>query len=222
MVCRRRLIKKKKQPEQVKAAPPAPIVLENRVAYEASVPQAAEPQRPSPATKPVATEEKKSFSSGKGWGSFKPTVAIPSLNTVFEEKIEDEEQESDLIQGSEFREVTFNAFIGKWNDLAERMKANNRITIYTIMTSNPPRLKGNIIEIDVENAIQSDQLREGKIDILNYLRPELQNFSLDIVTIQLEQTVIRKAYTSQEKYQVMATKNPALEVLRKTFNLGLS
>ena len=214
---------KKKQPESVAApvqqvanmtSPPSAVTVN-------TAPPAEAPKPSTPVTKPVV-EEKKSFASGKGWGNFKSAVEVPNLNTVFEEKVVDEEQENDLVQGTEFREVNFNTFIGKWNELAERMKANNRITIYTLMTSTPPRLKENIIEIDVENAIQSDQLREGKIDMLNYLRPELQNFSLDIVTIQLEQSITRKAYTAQEKYQVMATKNPALEVLRKTFNLGLS
>ncbi|ERJ60495.1 DNA polymerase III subunit gamma/tau [Sphingobacterium paucimobilis] len=213
---------KKKLPESTVKAPvqvTAPVA--QPVDNKTVAPKEEAPKQRVPARK-LPVEEKKSFSSGKGWGSFKSTVAVPNLNTVFEEKNEEEEEENDLIQGSEFREVTFNSFIAKWNDLAEKMKANNRITIYTIMTANPPRLKGNVIEIDVENAIQSDQLREGKIDMLNYLRPELQNFSLDIETVQLEQAVIRKAYTSQEKYQVMASKNPALEVLRKTFNLGLS
>lgn len=213
---------KKKQPEPVKSQVQSTANVPSPVAPVVNTPPAVETPKPStPVTKPVV-EEKKSFASGKGWGNFKSAVEVPNLNTVFEEKAVDEEQENDLVQGTEFREVNFNTFIGKWNELAEKMKANNRITIYTLMTSTPPRLKENIIEIDVENAIQSDQLREGKIDMLNYLRPELQNFSLDIVTIQLEQSVIRKAYTAQEKYQVMATKNPALEVLRKTFNLGLS
>ncbi len=213
---------KKKRPDPVTPSPQIPsptakVEVSEPVATTVEPPKVASP----PVTKPIVAE-KKSFSSGKGWGSFKSTVAVPNLNTVFEEKVEEEEQENDLVQGTEFREVTFNSFIEKWNNLAEKMKVANRITIYTIMTANPPRLKGNVIEIDVENAIQSDQLREGKIDMLNYLRPELQNFSLDIQTVQLEQAVIRKAYTSQEKYQVMASKNPALEVLRKTFNLGLS
>ncbi|WP_159637450.1 DNA polymerase III subunit gamma/tau [Sphingobacterium composti Ten et al. 2007 non Yoo et al. 2007] len=170
----------------------------------------------------AAEPDKKSFSSGKGWGNFKPSVAVPSLATVFEEKSADAEEESDLVQGNEFREVTFNSFISKWNALAEQLKAENRITLYTIMTANEPRLNGNIIEIDVENMVQSEQLKEGKIDILNYLRVELKNFALDITTHQLEQSVVRKAYTSQEKYKVMVEKNPALETLRKTFNLGLS
>ncbi len=171
---------------------------------------------------PKVEEPKKSFSSGKGWGAVKSSVSVPSLNTVFEAKEEASNEENDLVEGSEFREVTFNAFIGKWNELAEKMKAESRITIYTIMTANPPRLKGNTIEIDVENAVQSDQLKEGKIDLLNFLRVQLGNFALDIETFEVAQTVVRKAYTSQEKYQAMAMKNPALETLRKTFNLGLS
>ncbi|TDQ81269.1 DNA polymerase III subunit gamma/tau [Sphingobacterium yanglingense] len=212
---------KKKLPSSVTPAAMPPVAAAKT---EPSAPVVAkvEPPKVTASTAKPVVEEKKSFSSGKGWGSFKSAVEVPNLNTVFEEKVVEEEQENDLVQGTEFREVTFNSFIGKWNELAEKMKENNRITIYTIMTANPPRLQGNIIEIDVENAIQSDQLREGKIDMLNYLRPALQNFSLDMQTVQLEQAVIRKAYTSQEKYQAMASKNPALEVLRKTFNLGLS
>lgn len=216
---------KKKLPESINppSSTPTPTTTSKPIAPVAN-PIKVEAPKPvvqaSSQTAPV--EEKKKFSSGKGWGAIKTSVAVPSLDKIFEEKEADSSEENDLVQGNEFREITLNAFISKWNALAEKMKNENRITIYTIMTANAPRLKGNLIEIDVENAVQSDQLKEGKIDVLNYLRVELQNFSLDIETFQLEQSVIRKAYTSQEKYKVMAEKNPALETLRKTFNLGLS
>lgn len=214
---------KKKLPESVKPAPVAASAIPRPVEAAPVRPEInkANPVTSVPST-PKVEEPKKSFSSGKGWGAVKSSVAVPSLNTVFEAKEEASSEENDLVEGSEFREVTFNAFIGKWNELAEKMKAESRITIYTIMTANPPRLKGNTIEIDVENAVQSDQLKEGKIDLLNFLRVQLGNFALDIETFEVAQTVVRKAYTSQEKYQAMAMKNPALETLRKTFNLGLS
>lgn len=215
---------KKKLPESVK--PSVATAPKPNIETPASPVKAAETPMPLKSSIPSPTKapepDKKSFSSGKGWGSFKSSVAVPSLATVFEEKSAEEEQEADLIQGNEFREVTFNDFISKWNTLAEKLKAENRITLYTIMTANEPRLEGYVIEVDVENMVQSEQLKEGKIDILNYLRVELHNFSLDLTTHQLEQAVIRKAYTSQEKYQVMVEKNPSLETLRKTFNLGLS
>lgn len=214
---------KKKLPESVKQ--PSNSLPISHSTSAIATPEAQAPLRsavPSPVRVKEAEPEKKSFSSGKGWGSFKSSVAVPSLSTVFEDNKEEESEEPDLVQGNEFVEVTFNSFISKWNTLAEKLKAENRITLYTIMTANEPRLVGSTIEIDVENGVQSEQLKEGKIDILNYLRVELKNFSLDIVTHHIEQNVTRKAYTSQEKYQAMLEKNPSLETLRKTFNLGLS
>lgn len=218
---------KKKLPESVKPSPVSASVETTHSLKPSSLNQVQDVDKirteSSSVPPPVVEKEvKKSFSSSKGWGAIKTSVSVPSLSTVFEEKKEANTTENDLVEGSDYREVTFNSFIGKWNELAEKMKAESRITIYTIMTANTPRLNGNIIEVDVENAVQSDQLKEGKIDILNYLRVQLKNFALDIVTNQLEQTVIRKAYTSQEKYKVMVSKNPALDILRKTFDLGLS
>ncbi len=163
-----------------------------------------------------------SFTSGKGWGHIKSAVAVPNLNTVFEEQSVDDTEKEELVVGNEYQEITLNNFLSKWNTFAEKMKAESRITIFTIMTASTPRLNGSVIEIDVENMVQMEQIRDHKIDILNYLRVELRNFSLDITAIQIEQSRILKPYTSQEKYQAMAKKNPAIETLRKTFNLGLS
>ncbi|NGM62956.1 DNA polymerase III subunit gamma/tau [Sphingobacterium sp. SGG-5] len=167
-------------------------------------------------------EEKPSFTSGKGWGNIQVAAAVPNLTTVFEDKPVVETAKDDLVVGNEYQEITESDFLNKWNAFAEKMKAESRITIFTIMTASTPRLKGAQIEIDVDNMVQMEQIREYKIDILNYLRVELRNFSLDLTAIQVEQNRTLKPYTSQEKYQAMAVKNPALETLRKTFNLGLS
>lgn len=214
---------KKKLPESVKPVS-NPVASAAKVTIPATenIPESTTVHPVSDIPKVEEKEVKKTFSSGKGWGAIKTSVELPSLSTVFEKKADTVAEEIDLVEGSEFREITFNTFIGKWNELAEIMKAESRITIYTIMNANAPRLKGNTIEIDVENAVQSEQLKEGKIDLLNFLRVQLHNFALDIETCQIEQSVVRKAYTSQEKYQAMVTKNPALDNLRKTFNLGLS
>ncbi|MFD1768197.1 DNA polymerase III subunit gamma/tau [Sphingobacterium suaedae] len=169
-----------------------------------------------------SSEESVTVPLKKGWGKVTSSVQVPNLNTIFEDKSEEESDEPDLVQGNEFREVTLNAFLSKWNVFADSLKQTSRITLYTIMTANMPRLNGTVIEIDVENGVQMDELKLGKIDILNFLRVELNNFALDIKGVQVEMTRSRKPYTSQEKYQAMLSKNPALETLRKAFNLGLS
>lgn len=158
----------------------------------------------------------------KGWGKVTSSVQVPNLNNIFDEKSTEEAEKPSLVEGSDFQEITSDVFLGKWNQFAETIKNTNRITLYTIMTSNTPRLNGTLIEIDVENGVQMDELKLGKIDILNFLRVELRNFALDIRGVQVEVTKVRKPYTSQEKYQAMVAKNPALDTLRKAFNLGLS
>ncbi len=160
--------------------------------------------------------------SKKGWGKVTSSVQVPNLNRIFEEEAIEETEEPDLVEGSELQEVTLDALLAKWNEFAELAKNTNRITLYTIMTANLPRLNGTLVEIDVENGVQMDELKLGKIDILNFLRVQLRNFALDIRGSQVEVTRVRKPYTSQEKYQAMVAKNPALDTLRKAFNLGLS
>lgn len=168
-----------------------------------------------------ATIEEKPKTKG-GWGTIKSSIQIPNLNTIFDEESKEETDEKELVQGNVQHEVSLEQFNEKWISFANQLKSESKITLYTIMTASVPVLEGNTIRVGVENSIQMGDLREGKIDILNYLRVELQNFALDIEGVMVEQITVRKPYTSIEKYQAMVEKNPALDLLRQKFDLGLS
>jgi DNA polymerase-3 subunit gamma/tau len=159
-----------------------------------------------------------------GWGSAKSSMpALPDLNSIFESKaVEEGDNEPSLVKGTEEEVVTHDKFLHVWNTLANEIKKENKINLYTLMTAVSPKILGNLIEVDVENMVQMDVLNVAKIDLLNYLRPALPNFSLDLRGVIMEHDVVRKPYTSQEKYQAMVQKNPLLETLRKELNLGLS
>ncbi|HBW79293.1 MAG TPA: DNA polymerase III subunit gamma/tau [Sphingobacterium sp.] len=160
-----------------------------------------------------------------GWGASTAAIipSLPDLNTIYDNNaVAKEGDEPELIRGSEQRDVSFGQFIAVWNSYAEQLKAENKINLYTMMTAMQPRLNGVLIEIDVENGVQMDVLQSAKVDVLNYLRVKLQNFSLDLQGVMMEHTISRKPYTSQEKYQAIVNKNPLLDTLRKEFNLGLS
>lgn len=159
-----------------------------------------------------------------GWGTAKSSIpALPDLNSIFESKVVEEgDHEPSLVKGTEEEVVTYDKFIQIWNTLAMEIKKDNKINLYTLMTAVPPKIVGNQIEIEVENMVQMDVLNVAKIDILNYLRPALHNFLLDLKGVIMAHDVVRKPYTSQEKYQAMVQKNPLLETLRKELNLGLS
>ncbi|MFD2968410.1 DNA polymerase III subunit gamma/tau [Sphingobacterium bambusae] len=217
---------KKKLPEQSIARPEsvisAPVAVKPATTAVPSTPVGREAEPVAAATPAKAVEVPVAAAPKKGWGKVSSSIDIPNLNTIFEEKKAEESEENDLVQGNAYSEVTLNAFLSKWNAFADGLKKTTRVTLYTIMTSSTPRLQGTMIEVDVENAVQMDELKVGKIDILNYLRVQLNNFSIDLQGVQVELTKVRKPYTSQEKYQAMLSKNPALESLRKAFNLGLS
>jgi DNA polymerase-3 subunit gamma/tau len=90
------------------------------------------------------------------------------------------------------------------------------------MTAYPPLLLDNyIIEFYIENKIQEDLLVSEKVDLLNYLRVQLKNFSKDIQTKKVEKTQKKRLYTSSEKYEHMLQKNPNLEEFKRRLNLDL-
>ena len=200
------------------ASPASPIVTTNTPSTSTSV---KPPVSQNPTSVDSESPEKPKPAS-KGWGNIKTSVAVPNLNTIFDEKKANADGEIELVEGNEFNEVTQNAFLSKWNEFAEVLRKESKITLYTIMTANMPVLEGVKVKVEVENGVQMEELKLGKIDMLNYLRVQLRNFALDIEGVMVEKSKERKPYTSQEKYQAMVAKNPLLDELRKTFDLGLS
>ena len=147
---------------------------------------------------------------------------IPNLNNIGDTASKKEEEKQDYVSGDSKEDFTAETMLRLWNEYAQKIKQDNKINIFTLMTANAPTLlPGHQIELIIENKIQEKLLMDEKIDLLNFLRIELQNFSVDIVTKQIEQTNKKRLYTSAEKYQHMVEKNPSLEDFRRKFNLDL-
>lgn len=147
---------------------------------------------------------------------------IPNLNDLTSGKVKEEEKEPEIVSGDSRNEFSAERMLQLWNDYAHRAKQAGKINIFTLMTANAPTLLANFqIELLIDNKIQENQLSQEKIDLLNFLRVELQNYAVDIITRQAEQTSKKRLYTSSEKYQHMVEKNPKLEDFRRKFNLDI-
>lgn len=203
-----------RKPEQVASAQP---IVTQAVVQETVTPPAAGAQAPVRET-PVASK-----SQTRSWGEVKLGNIIPDLNKVFEDKQEvAEADEPELLNGEAREPFSYDQLLKEWHAFADKLKAENKINLFTLMTANAPQLLAEFkVGVTVENPIQQDLLNISKIDILNELRIKLRNFAIDLIPIEVTNDVVRKPYTAQEKYQAMVAKNPALDVLRKTFNLGL-
>lgn len=216
------------RPESVKKKPDTLAV--NVVS--APPPVTATPKEPMKPTSPAAIHQdsspklQESTASGKlkipSFKDIKLSSSIPSLSDVFKDKKEtDPNADPEYITGSDQQHFTYDDFLKVWHAFADKAKAESKITLFTLMTANPPKLRDDFkVEVIVENAIQENLLSISKIDMLNELRVRLKNFSIDLIPVQAESNVVRKPYTNQEKYQAMVAKNPLVDKLRQEFNLG--
>ena len=80
-------------------------------------------------------------------------------------------------------------------------------------------LNGTNIHITLDNTLQVGYLTELKPELLGYLRDKLQNSRIQLDHTVTQQEVKKMIYSSQDKYNFMADKNPALHELRKVLNL---
>ncbi|TZF86418.1 DNA polymerase III subunit gamma/tau (plasmid) [Pedobacter sp. BS3] len=198
--------------------PPLPVVKEPEPVYAATNNQ---PEKPSEATSLEVTAVKPKIVIQKPNLSAAPSI-IPNLNDLTSNTGPQASDEPQYIIGENRNPFTQDEFLKLWNQYANQAKEQAKLNLFTLMTANAPVLKEDfIIEVCIENKIQENLLLNEKIDLLNFLRVKLQNFAIDVIPRQVEQTVKKRLYTSTEKYQHMVEKNPVLEEFRKRFNLGL-
>ncbi len=102
----------------------------------------------------------------------------------------------------------------------EKSKAGSK-QLYATLTSSKITLEGSTVLIILSNEVQREMLTDIKQDMLDDLRKILSNrqTQLDIKVSELTGEV--KAYKPQDKFKLMAEKNPALLELKKRFDLDI-
>jgi len=73
--------------------------------------------------------------------------------------------------------------------------------------------------VKVSNQIQADDITIVKNEMVNYLKRELQNSTIDFI-IEITQTETKKRlYTDTDRFKYLCEKNPLLEQLKQKFSL---
>ncbi|MEJ2883035.1 DNA polymerase III subunit gamma/tau [Pedobacter sp. GR22-6] len=179
----------------------------------------APPVAPIPLTTPPPTGK----IALKGNTTTKVASLIPSLTDLERRQEEEENDGPKYITGDGREQFTYEQLMLYWNQYANKAKEDNKINIYTLLTGADPVMESpEEIIVHVEHKIQEIQLQEELIDFLNFLRPRLKNFQLNIKSKQVARTVVNRLYTNTEKYQYLIEKNPKLEEMRRRFNLDVN
>jgi DNA polymerase III subunit gamma/tau len=140
---------------------------------------------------------------------------------VEEERVAEEDEADKLSEADKPEDnISLPDLMQVWKELAESFMDDSR-SLYVAMTKHEPDLKGSTIHIDVDNAIQADEISERKLQLLNHLRKELNNYAIRIEVRITENNQQQKAYLPKEKLQKLIEKNPDIQRLATELDLDI-
>ncbi|MFD2935602.1 DNA polymerase III subunit gamma/tau [Spirosoma flavum] len=114
---------------------------------------------------------------------------------------------------------TFDELQDIWQSFSKIRQQQNDSATEQMVLNRELILDGTTIFLTLDNTLQVGYLTDVKPELMAYLRSELQNSQIQLehkVTVQETKKMI---YSSQDKYNYLAEKNPFLHELRKVLNL---
>ena len=151
------------------------------------------------------------------------STLIPSLNDLDRVAQEDESDGPKKVTGDAREPFSYDRLLEVWSIFTQKMKATDRINIYTILNNFAPTLLNpELIEISVESKTQEHLVQQESVELLNFLRNELRNFGVEVTYKLMERKIENRLYGNREKYEYLVGKNPKLDELRRRFNLDIN
>lgn len=111
-----------------------------------------------------------------------------------------------------------------WKAYADKLShEENGGYLSSMLMRHAPQVKSyNVFQVEVAHDLEKDQFIENKMRILSYLRLAMKIPSLELdVIISDKQQETTKAYTSKDKFKIMAEKNPALNKFKDDLGLEI-
>lgn len=110
-----------------------------------------------------------------------------------------------------------------WKQFAFKMKEEGNDTIYLAMSKRDPKIvNDNEIHQEFDNQVQVDRMQNHTLDLLDFLRNNLQNWTIQVFfDVSQHQDENKKLLNGKDKFNELAKKNANLFSLQKTFNLDV-
>jgi len=140
-------------------------------------------------------------------------------NTQTDEVKSEANNATDLYSNT-FTKVELDEYWKLYIEQLLEMGKNSLAVIYKDI--KPLFLENNLVELTLHSQHEREMLEEDRINLTPYLRSNLKNSFLDFTyKIEINQLKQQKVFTSEDKFKVMAEKNPILNELVQTFGLEL-
>ena len=90
------------------------------------------------------------------------------------------------------------------------------------MKKRDPRVeKDFVVVLEIDNELQERDLNTEKPELMAYLREHLNNWSIRLNAVVVEDKESQKLYTPRDKYLRMVEKNPKLNDLKQKLDLDI-
>ncbi len=213
--------------QEVAAAPqpiaqPVPQPMPQQVAQPVQQPQTVTPAQPQPAAvstpnsqyqQAIDDRKKASQISIKDYLQNKTaTTAAPAQPAQ-----QQAAQQNEII--TECQPFTQEQLADLWKKLAEIYRTK-KPRLHAIFSSGIPEIKENyVLEMSLQNSLQEQAINEVKDGFINYLRKQLRNGKIDVVTKIDATKGSAVIYTDTDKYNYLNQQNPNLDIFKKDLNL---
>ncbi len=109
-----------------------------------------------------------------------------------------------------------------WNDYALARKREGKNSLHATLSAREPVIAGeSALTFAIVNEVQEKYMREEKPALLGHLRRELNDPLLELSVVKEEVKDLRPRYTTRDRFNILAEKNPALLKLREALDLDL-
>ena len=109
-----------------------------------------------------------------------------------------------------------------WQAYVSKLDKEGKKILASNLSSDIPKIKDETtIVIELPNDTMKKEVEREQLGLMNFLKQALHNHHLQLSISVNEETIKKYAFTPQEKYDKLREKNPAIDLLRKTFDLDL-
>lgn len=168
---------------------------------------------PKSAQEPPARKKLKRLQRGKRGPSIKDALE----GKMGEEKISAKEQHEIYSRADELEPFTPEQLKQKWERFVQRL--HDRPNLQSTLSRLPQMNDDFQLILDIDNSVQEDLINTVKPELVSWLRKELKNSKIQLVTYISQNEKDKIIYTDSEKYMEMLKKNPKLELLKQKFKL---
>ena len=139
-----------------------------------------------------------------------------SLTEMMEDKKEDK---IDLISSKRSESFSLEKMQEVWSSFTNKIKEDGKTNLFVTLSSFDPIIIAETVIIKISNDTQEKIIEEHKLELMEYLRNNLENDKIEIKLEYTEEIKSNIPYTAKDKFEKMKEENPSLNILQQKLGL---